>query len=293
MRATACIAALALCGCTAIVDGEVGDLEVNASAQQDIGIRLVGFEPHVGQLVDIMVVDPTSNLIQARAVVDTLPSVCLDVRMRRAAPVSATQVDFYADLNMNRMQDNFPEDHTWRCDDDEIATPCMLDGGRLTFPHNFTFQDIFDDPGTPIGGDVDVRVTGVEAHDGQSVTAQLLTDIVVNAETGDTETTVPGLYFLSSISGGEVSMRIPGIADGGRTYALELTFGDGTTRCTLENQTAPTSGDFPIDEPLSSFTCDEPAAVDCAALQTQCDDMGRPDACATLFRRCAIVDCAR
>lgn len=294
-RALACLAALALSGCTAIVTDDLGDLQVNSSSQQDIDIRLVGFDPHVGQLVDISIIDPSEeddgpDFIQARAVLDTLPSSCVEIRMRRAAPVSASRVDFYADLNMSGTQDPTPDDHAWRCDD-TLETPCALDMGSLTFPHNFMFQDIVNDAAQPIGGDVVINLTGADEHDGRTVTAQLLTEVVVNAETGETETTVPGLYFRSSISGGEATMRLPGMTDGGRTYDLELTFGDDASICTLPGQRAPTTGDFVIDAPLSSLECVTPEAVDCAALQMECP--GNPEACRTLFRRCAIVDCAR
>lgn len=301
MRAAVFLFVLLLCsGCTAIVSDEIGDLERSTSSQRDLHIRLVGFDPHVGQLVDIQVVDPADDpdpdRIQARAVIQTLPSSCVDIRMRRGAPVSANRIDFYADLNMNGMLDPMDPmdpmtiDHAWRCDD-SLETPCQLDGDELIFAHNFMFHDIAADPASPIGGAFDITISGLEEHDGKSVTGQLLTEITVDMM-GTTETGVPALFFISSVSGGAFDVVVPGIVDGGLGYDLELTIGDDELICTLPDQIAPGGGDFTIDAPLSSFTCAPPAAVDCAALETQCDARDAA-ACETLARRCAFVDCAR
>jgi hypothetical protein len=292
-RASLLLFTLALGGCSLLVDGEVGDLEEDPTSQRSVTVSLRAFEPHVDQLVDIQVVDPAEGFVIARAILDPLPAADVDVRLLNGAPASVDRIDFYADLNMNRALDPPPEDHVWRCDS-TVATPCELDGDRLLFVHNVMFQDIAADPATPTGRDWVLNVDGAEAQDGRPVLARLRTRVAVDAEGEVRVDVVPGLYRLGAVESGTVAFTLPGIADPGQVYDVELLFGDDAEECVLEEQRVPTApGEaFVVERSLSAFTCAAPEPVDCAMLEEQCE-RGVEGTCRRLADRCAFVDRSR
>lgn len=288
------VVATSLTGCSLLVNGEVGDLGLDLSSQRTVTISLRAFEPHVDQLVDVQVVDPDQNFILARAILDPLPTADVDVRLLNGAPAAADRIDFYADLNNNRTLDAPPDDHVWRCDGTP-ATPCELEeGGRLLFIHNVMFQDISATPAMPAGRDFVMNVGGAEEKDGMPVVVRLRTRLAIDPEGEVRVDVVPALYRLGAVESGTVAFTLPGIADPGQTYDVELIFGDDAEECVLEAVRAPTRAgeDFVIDQPLSEFTCSTPPPVSCPTLAESCE-MNVADACERLADRCAFVDRSR
>lgn len=294
LRLAPALAALSLGACSLVVDDQVGDLDIDPLSQRNVTVSLRAFEPHIGQLVDVRVVDPTNDFLNARAIIDPLPAPDVDIRLLNGAPIAVDRIDFYADLNMNRMLDPAPDDHVWRCDG-TAATPCMLDeAGRLLFVHNVMFQDITEMEAEPVGADLVLNVTGADEHDGQPVLARIRTRILVDVENDVRVEVVPGLYRLGNIEAGTVAFTLPGIADRGQTYDLELIFGDDALECVLPALRAPDAAgeDFLVERPLSDFECAPPEPVDCAALEDDCE-MDVDGACNQLADRCAFVDRSR
>jgi hypothetical protein len=248
------VVGLALTGCSLVVGGEIDDLSTDINAKRDVTIQLRGFDPHVGQAVDIRIVRPVAPgemgtpQILARAIIDPMPGDCVDVNMQRAAPLVANRVDFYADINGNGIVDPTPTDHSWRFDLDE--------DGTLLFVHDVVFTNIETDmPASPGGNDLVVNVTGADAHDGRQVVAALITSELVDPETGDREDSIPGVYVLGAVEAGTIAFTLPGVVDSGRTYELELAIGDGAARCSI-TEDSPAGGEFTIAADLADFECD-------------------------------------
>lgn len=248
-RLLCCALALAT-GCTLIVEGEVGDLDVNLNAKRDVRVILLDMDPHIGQFVDVQIVRPpepdsSDASIQARAVFDGLPSNCVELFWPLGAALSATRVDFYADLNGDGMLSPPGDDHLWRRELD--------DDGEFRFIHDIEFDDIGADPADEIGFDLDLELTGLDAHNGQTLVVAVLRSFRVAP--GEPQlTSVPGILVIDTIEGGAVSSFLPGIIDGGADHVIELNFGDGANVCRM-NITAPASGSLEIRADLASLEC--------------------------------------
>ncbi|MFK7984585.1 MAG: hypothetical protein AB8I08_01055 [Sandaracinaceae bacterium] len=282
-------------GCSVVVDGSVDGLEPNPLQMRDVTVSLRDFSPHVEQLVrvewvenlDLLVPPPAEGrvpLVLATAVIDSAPSDCMDIRMRRGAPLVANRVDFYADVNMNGMVDP-PEDgdHTWR--------EFLDDNGELIFIHDVQFEDLTVDPGAALLNGFEVEITGAEEHDGATATVLLIDEDTLGADADVVLPSVTVLY-VTEIESGTLSIALPGVADSGEDYDIEVRIGDNSLVCTIDDQRTPVSGPLRVEGELSSFTCAPGEAPDCGGLSTACD-AGDDTACADLAWQCAFVDCGR
>lgn len=232
------VAALLMGGCSLVVDGEVGDLDINLNAKRDISIALINFTAHIGQRVDVRIVRPSGaeGTIQARAMFDPLPTECVEVRMARGASAAATRVDFYADLNGDGVLSPPGDDHTWRRALDEM--------GELRFVHDVEFDDISAPEATTTGQALSLSLTGLDAFDGETLVASVIRDDFV-AEGEPTRETIPGVLVHGPITGGALDVILPGIIDAGEEHQIEVNIGEGATVCRAF-LVAPTSGDLMI-----------------------------------------------
>lgn len=232
------LVALLLCGCTLIANGKVDPLEEDPLL--DLQLQLVAFNPHLGQITDVWLVDE-QNQVQARAIYDTLEHpdqlVVLENVVSLADPV-IRRVDFYSDLNesitpgsriqpdppvrdpedMDRLQ--FP-DHMWRAELDEE--------GFLAFMHSTNFVNIVDPEDASRArfflSDFHLVISGTQEKDG------LPAEISVYDESGEQARQI-GYYALRAVEGDTIDITIGGILDVGTEYRVELSFDNGNLFCT-------------------------------------------------------------
>jgi hypothetical protein len=233
-------------GCTLLVSDAVDPLE--SDSWLDMRLQLVAFDPHVGQVTDVWLVD-AMNRVQARAIFDVLEDpnqlVVLENVVSLTDPVRR-RVDFYSDLNKSldppvdpiRPDGPVPNletggidfpDHMWRVELD--------DEGFAEFMHSTNFTDIVDpdDPERAIFflRDFVLRITGVDAQDG------LPAEVSVYDDSGSQEQQV-AYYRLSAVEGSVLEVRIGQILDQGTEYRVEISFDSGNPVCTRASGTGPT-----------------------------------------------------
>jgi hypothetical protein len=129
-----------------------------------------GMDPHVGQKLEVRVIDKATRKEAARQTLPSVPSPSFDMQFDLLLDDNSYWIDFYADLSGNGLYDVPPTDHAWRLDLDEAPNDTTL-----TFVHNTTFTDIdwkylftlrFDSMDPHLGQMLQMRVddnlTGVE-----------------------------------------------------------------------------------------------------------------------------------
>lgn len=216
--ALAPLLALVLGGCSLIVGDKVDPLATDTTP--DLRYQLRAFEPHVGQLTELLVVSD-DGLVQARAVYDPLPGPDVLVELLNVIRPNVRRVDFYSDLNENRsidpsepdpidaMRRLFP-DHMWR---DRVG-----EDGVGEFVHSTNFTDIVrDDPAQSIGGPFELALRDVGDF----------ADRPVRAWIADPTGADVGFYQLGSFQGTSVELQVPGIVDPGTEYLIEVELGGG------------------------------------------------------------------
>ncbi|MCB9594987.1 MAG: hypothetical protein H6719_19855 [Sandaracinaceae bacterium] len=220
-------------GCSLIVEDEVRDLQPNLNGKRDVRVTLIDMNPHIGQYNDIQIIrpgdpdDPTSRSeVEARAIINPLPTGCFELFWPLGASFAANRVDFYADLNMDGMLSAPGEDHLWRRE--------LVDSGdgeaSLEFIHDVMFDDIGADPAAEPLSDLIVNVTGQEAHDGQLLVISVTRDFRESPGAPAQQTT-PGIMVIGAVAGGTISETLPGVLDQGSEYTLDFDFGEGATIC--------------------------------------------------------------
>ncbi len=225
--------ATALCGCSLLVDGEVGDLVPNLNAKRDIRVTLLDMDPHIGQYNDVQIVrpgdpaDPTSRSeVEARAILDPLPTGCFELLWPLGASLAATRVDFYADLDMDGMISPPGEDHLWRRE----LTTAENGEGQLEFIHDVMFDDIGADPALEPLGPLTVDLTGVDEHEGRLLVVTVTRDFR-ESPGAPVQRTTPGILVVGAVTGGLISKELPGVLDQGSDYTVDFDFGEGAVVC--------------------------------------------------------------
>ncbi len=204
-------------GCTLLVDDEVGSLQPDP--RPDIEFSLAEFDPHIGQLTEIRFVNAAGN-IEAVAIYDGLPMADLTLLMHDTFRADLRRVDFYSDLNENRMIDMpdvdpidmtmeiFP-DHMWRTELDEQGV-----GG---FTHSTNFTDIVrDDPATFSLRPFQLNVTGADPFLDQTAELRIIDPLDRDV----------GFYRLFAVTSDTLAITIPGVIDDGSEYRVRLEIGD-------------------------------------------------------------------
>lgn len=152
---------------------------------------------------------------------------------------------FYADLNGDGLVSPPGEDHLWRRELDE--------DGFFRFIHDVEFDDIGANPADVSGLDLDLELTGLDAHNGQTLVVAVLQSFR-QAPGEPQRTSVPGILVIGTIEGGAVSSVLPGIIDGGRDHVIELNFDNGANVCRID-VTAPATGALELRRDLASLDC--------------------------------------
>jgi len=113
-------------------------------------LNLLAMDPHVGQMFELRVVDPSGEDEIGRASFDEVPAANFSVFVPGISRDVNYQADFYADLNLNGSYDAPPADHAWRESFQSSAGNAVVN-----FTHNTNFTDIgwpslsADDPFAP------------------------------------------------------------------------------------------------------------------------------------------------
>ena len=101
-------------------------------------VHFMSMTPHVGQLLELRVIDNVDGVEVGRTRVNPIPSSDFSINL----PVleyndTSYTMDFYADLNKNGIFDNPPADHAW-----EIKFNNNFHDTTITFTHNTHFTNI-------------------------------------------------------------------------------------------------------------------------------------------------------
>ncbi len=100
-------------------------------------LEFSGMTPHIGQKLEVRLVDMATMKEAGRAKVDAIPSAEFDVHMPFISTGETYYVDFWADHNGNGVYDAPPADHAWRLELTDV------EGDEDDeFIHNTNFTDI-------------------------------------------------------------------------------------------------------------------------------------------------------
>ena len=230
------IVALGLPGCFAVVDVDRFHTASTAppdssarlaSAEQygNLKLSLVGFTPHVSQLVEYRVID-ASNFIQSRGIINPLggPDVTINAPLAIPKLNGPFHLDFWADVTHSGdvytgIGSVISNDHAWRIDPLEDYPPgsvTPVEGlVQVTFTHNTSFTEINDYPsGTPnpptdtmLGATI--HVIGASAIQGVLIQVRVV-------DPGANRTV--GLYRVPQIAATSFDMTIPGVVEEPNQY---------------------------------------------------------------------------
>ncbi len=101
-------------------------------------INFMGMNPHIGQKLELRVVNKANRKEVGRTGVDMIPSADFSLNLMGVLEVGGSyQVDFYADFNNNGLYDPPPTDHAWRLNLNNVKGDTTLQ-----FVHNINFVDI-------------------------------------------------------------------------------------------------------------------------------------------------------
>ncbi|GAB4372670.1 MAG: hypothetical protein Kow0042_16090 [Calditrichia bacterium] len=164
-------------------------------------LQFTGMTPHVGQQLEIRVVDKSTGLEAGREEVSAIPGANFNVDMDVLLTGHSYWIDFYADLSGNSLYDPPPTDHAWRLELDNVAGD-----ETVNFNHNTNFTDI------EWVYELTVDFSGMTPHVGQLLEMRV-TDQADQSEVGRTR--------VEFIPGADFSVQIPGIQLG-RDYQVDF-----------------------------------------------------------------------
>ena len=103
-----------------------------------LSMSFTGMTPHIGQMMELWVVDSTYNSIVKDTVIAAVPADTFTLALGTIlVDMRSYRVDFYADLNGNGKYDPPPVDHAWR-----IPLSDVVADTTIPFVHNTNFTDI-------------------------------------------------------------------------------------------------------------------------------------------------------
>ncbi len=108
-----------------------------ARAQFKLTLNFENMDPHVGQMLELRVVDKATGLEVGRARIASIAQANFSLELYVLKENQSYQIDFYADFNQNGQYDAPPTDHAWRLQVDNAQQDVSL-----TFSHNTNFTDI-------------------------------------------------------------------------------------------------------------------------------------------------------
>lgn len=162
-------------------------------------LDLTGMTPHLGQLMELRIVNQSDGSEAGRTRLDTIAAANFSVKVSGIEPGEDYNVDFYADFNNNGLYDPPPMDHAWR-----ISFSNTTGDVGMAFAHNTNFTDVswvylFT-----------MNLMGMNPHLGQ------LFELRVVDESDESEV---GRVKLDSIVVPDFSVFVPGILIGGNYRA--------------------------------------------------------------------------
>lgn len=226
--------ALCLAGCSATVS-DLGELTEdnefcapggNPSQLRDLTLDLVGMDAHVTNFFEATVVNETSGVLSSRIVYDPLLLVTQQIRVENAVPPGSYFLDFYADLDGDRVYTDHPDDHSWRRE--------VCADGSLTFVHNIMFESL--DRERRIGGSLVMNIAEIPAAVRAAGTqGSVEARVIARLSEGVSQTV--GVYRYTNLVEGRVlelpssvSMTLEGILDANTEHTIYYYFdlnGDG------------------------------------------------------------------
>ncbi|MFH0734997.1 MAG: T9SS type A sorting domain-containing protein [bacterium] len=111
-------------------------------------LNLLSMSPHLGQQFELRVVKKTDNTELDRIKLNSINTLSFSVQIPQIESSTEYNIDFYVDVNGNKLYDAPPTDHAWRL---SFSTA----GNYITnFTHNTSFTDILWEPLTNIDEDI-------------------------------------------------------------------------------------------------------------------------------------------
>ncbi|HEY8432918.1 MAG TPA: hypothetical protein VIL20_31315 [Sandaracinaceae bacterium] len=172
---------------------------------RDVTLNITDADPHVGQLVELRIVDADDVLV-ARGIVAALPSGDYSFAFPSSTPEGPHRLDFFADLSMNGAYDPPPADHAWRRD--VAASGDVV----IDFPHGTDFTDI-SSPAITEHGDFTFEASEMGPHVGQLFELRVIRE---------SDGRLVGRYVLPEIQAADFSLTIPGIIENGVEYRVDF-----------------------------------------------------------------------
>lgn len=168
-----------------------GDQKSNTFSK--LTLQFSGMTPHVGQQLEIRIIDKANGKEVGREEVSAIPSSDFPVDLTVILPNHSYFVDFYADLNENSLYNPPPTDHAWRLDLDNVTGDTTLN-----FSHNTNFTDI------NWVYELNVRFTGMTPHIDQLLELRVM-DQSNSSEVNRTRIEfIPDAAFEVNVSGIEL-----------------------------------------------------------------------------------------
>jgi hypothetical protein len=183
-------------------DGGVDeDAGADATALRDLTLELIGYDPHVGQLMHFRVVSDDDALV-AVGVWDPLQDADTEIALPGSTPNGVHRLDYFADLDGSGGYNPPPADHAWRM-------PIPANGDvSLAHTHDTDFTNIAM-PSLAAGEDLTFSATDMDPHVGQLFEVR-----VFDEDTGQ----LRGRYVLAEIETADFEVVLPGIIQDGSRY---------------------------------------------------------------------------
>lgn len=159
-------------------------------------IQFSNMTPHVGELLELRVIDKSTGGEVGRKEVSAIPSADFAENLDVLLPGRSYWIDLYTDFNNNSLYDAPPTDHAWRLEVNNVTGD-----ETVNFSHNANFVDIqwvyevtvkFSNMAPHIGQLLELRVT--DQNTGQEVGRKRL-ETIKNA---DFDISVPGIHLNNS-----------------------------------------------------------------------------------------------
>lgn len=157
-----------------------------------LNLNLTGMSPHLGQLVELRVIDQSTDLEVGRTRVENLGSAASSLMIPCLQVGPSYTVHMYADLNRNGLYDAPPTDHAWQLSFNNTTGDVDLD-----FAHNTTFTDV------QWQYLMQMNLLGMDAHVGQLFELRV-TNTAGNQEIGRTS--------VAAVQQADYSVFVPGVA---------------------------------------------------------------------------------
>ncbi len=173
---------------------------------RDMTVHLQAMEPNVDQMMEFRIVSD-SDVLQAMAIVDPLPTVNFNLFMPSAVPLGQHRLDFFADVNDNGVYNAPPADQAWR-----ITLPNNI-VVETTFSRDTAYTDIADPVTTYPGNPFEIHFTSFQPD-----LDELLELRVITVDDGRTV----GQYRLGAVPQPSFFVAIPGIIEDSVDYQIDF-----------------------------------------------------------------------